>query len=161
MFEHLVFVYGTLKRGEPNHYLLQPESKSGQSIFVGTGCTEKKFPLVVATAYNIPHLLDVPGSGSKVSGEIFSVDQSMLNILDELEGIPKHYQRRRENIVLKDCSISEKDLALESDKHSFHSGGTLSCWIYVCGGFKEELLNLPYLAKFSSQATRYIPRFVL
>jgi len=59
---HRVFVYGTLKRGEPNHHWMTDTSK-GFSRFLGVGRTVKKYPLVIATKYNIPFILDCPGHG--------------------------------------------------------------------------------------------------
>ena len=59
--EYFVFVYGTLKRKEPNH-----EKYLSTSKFVTTACTIEKFPLVIASKYNIPFALDHPGLG-KVS----------------------------------------------------------------------------------------------
>jgi gamma-glutamylaminecyclotransferase len=59
---HRVFVYGTLKRGEPNHHWMTDTSK-GYSRFLGVGRTVKKYPLVIATKYNIPFILDCPGHG--------------------------------------------------------------------------------------------------
>ena len=153
MFEHLVFVYGTLKRGEPNYSLIQPGKQvSGKSVLIGTGHTQNKFPLVIATRYNIPHLLDAVGKGNLVTGEIYSVDESMLNNLDILEGIPKHYQRRRENIVLQECLLPHERT------EDLKANTVLNCWIYVCGNFKEELLQLPHLTSFSNEITGYIPR---
>ena len=60
--QYLMFVYGTLKRGQPNnHFMLQTET--GQAEFVCSGHTTRKYPLVVAGEYNIPYLLYVPGQG--------------------------------------------------------------------------------------------------
>lgn len=57
-----VFIHGTLKQNEPNnYYMMQPEN--GQSMFVGKGNTVTKYPLVVASRYNIPFVLDVAGQG--------------------------------------------------------------------------------------------------
>lgn len=57
-----VFIHGTLKQNEPNsYYMAQPEN--GRSMFVGKGNTAKKYPLVVASRYNIPFLLDAAGKG--------------------------------------------------------------------------------------------------
>lgn len=62
-----VFVYGTLKRNEPNHHwLTNPENGIGK--FVGEGTTKTKYPLVIATRYNIPFLLYSPGNGYFVKG---------------------------------------------------------------------------------------------
>ena len=54
----LVFVYGTLKRGEPNHYWLSDTRASGGSAtWLGPGVTRDTWPLVVVTEYNIPMML--------------------------------------------------------------------------------------------------------
>ena len=53
--ETKVFVYGTLKTGEPNHYWL--EDYGGKSRFLGAGITMDTWPLVVYTKYNIPMML--------------------------------------------------------------------------------------------------------
>ena len=59
---HLVFVYGTLRRGQHNNqFLLQRDI--GKSEFIGAATTLEKFPLVLATSYNLPFLLDARGSG--------------------------------------------------------------------------------------------------
>lgn len=62
MYSAKVFVYGTLKKGEPNHHWLEDVQK-GRHTFVSEGQTLTEYPLVVATKYNIPFLLDAPGMG--------------------------------------------------------------------------------------------------
>jgi len=57
---HVVFVYGTLKRGQPNHYILE---EFGNHQFFGTGCTELKYPLIIDRDSNLPFMLDAPGKG--------------------------------------------------------------------------------------------------
>ena len=64
---HLVFVYGTLKRGEPNNGFLD-DPAHGKRNFLVRGQTVEAFPLVVATEYGIPFLLDKPGLGQQVQG---------------------------------------------------------------------------------------------
>ena len=54
---YLVFVYGTLKKGEPNHSFMS------SSTFVSEATTCEKFPLVIASKFNIPFLLNKPGVG--------------------------------------------------------------------------------------------------
>lgn len=87
-----VFVYGTLKKGEPNHHWLT-EEKNGVAEYVGGGTSLIKLPLIVATKYNIPFLLNVSGSGHCISGEVYEVDDQMLMNLDDLEDYPKLYDR--------------------------------------------------------------------
>ena len=63
MGSHLVFVYGTLKRGEPNHYLLQ-QSDKGCCEFVSTAVTVDRWPLVVSPNYfSTPYMLAKAGTG--------------------------------------------------------------------------------------------------
>ena len=52
-----VFVYGTLKRNQPNHHYLS----TAEFITEATCC--QKFPLVIASKYNIPFAIDKPGIG--------------------------------------------------------------------------------------------------
>lgn len=56
-----VFVYGTLKRGEPNHNWFARD-ESGHYKFICNAKTIEKYPLVIATKYNIPFLLYSPGN---------------------------------------------------------------------------------------------------
>lgn len=50
-------------------------------------------PLVIGTRYNIPFLLNKPGVGSYVTGEIYEVDENMMTILDNLEDCQRLYKR--------------------------------------------------------------------
>lgn len=84
---HLIFVYGTLKRGHGNHYLLET------SHFVGTGWTE--LPLFLAEA-GIPFAFPLPESPHNtrpVAGELYAVDAATRRRLDRLEGHPYSYRR--------------------------------------------------------------------
>ena len=67
--QHRVFVYGTLRQGQQNFYLISDESK-GSAKFIGLGKTVHKYPLVVSGRYNTPFLLPVQGTG-KVSFAVF------------------------------------------------------------------------------------------
>jgi len=58
----LIFVYGTLKSGEPNYDLIRDESR-GKCTLRGRATTEEKYPLVVASRFDIPYLLYDPGKG--------------------------------------------------------------------------------------------------
>ena len=60
---HKVFVYGTLKSGQPNHYLLEGKRCVGNAEFLGKGRTVERFPLVISENYSYPFLLDKEGVG--------------------------------------------------------------------------------------------------
>lgn len=90
--QFLVFFYGTLKRGEPNHYWVS-NSENGFAKFVCNGKTDTKFPLIIGPKYNVPVLMNVPGTGHHIQGEIYSIDEKMLKKLDELEYYPELYDR--------------------------------------------------------------------
>ncbi len=79
-----VFVYGTLRSGEPNHYLLDDRA------LVGIVCTEPGFELVSLGAF--PAM--VAGGTTAVVGEVYEVDPVTLAALDRLEGHPRFYQRQ-------------------------------------------------------------------
>ena len=58
--KHLVFAYGTLKRGEPNFKWLTEEAE-GTFKVLAVGKTTKKKALVIGSRYNVPYLLDHSG----------------------------------------------------------------------------------------------------
>lgn len=90
--KYLVFVYGTLKMSQPNHYWLT-NPNNGSSRLVAKGKTNDQYPLLIATRYNIPFLVNMPSVGHTVNGEIYEIDSKMLIKLDELEGHPNYYLR--------------------------------------------------------------------
>lgn len=101
----MVFVYGTLKRQEPNHHVIDPEKhtcpeSSGVSKFIGRARTENAFPLVIGTRYNIPFLLDREGVGHSIHGEVYEVDEKVLQKLDKLEDYPGFYDREVQKMRL-------------------------------------------------------------
>ncbi|XP_054152510.1 gamma-glutamylaminecyclotransferase C-like [Oppia nitens] len=103
MAKHLMFVYGTLKRDQPNHYVLK-DSNNGVADCVGTGYTIDKWPLVIATKYNITQLLYKKFIGHQIFGEIYAVDDRMLSRMNELECHPKFYRRMTIEIEMDDMS---------------------------------------------------------
>ncbi|KAE8691275.1 putative gamma-glutamylcyclotransferase [Hibiscus syriacus] len=90
----LIFTYGTLKQGFSNHVLLQDLMRSGDAVSKGTYQTVENYPLVCGP-YRVPFLLNMPGSGHRVTGELYAVSPRGLSRVDELEGTSEgHYERR-------------------------------------------------------------------
>ncbi|XP_052180307.1 putative gamma-glutamylcyclotransferase At3g02910 [Diospyros lotus] len=89
----VIFTYGTLKKGFSNHGLLQDMMSTGDASFLGHHRTVERFPLVCGP-YRVPFLLNFPGSGHHVLGELYAVSERGLARMDELEGTDRgHYER--------------------------------------------------------------------
>lgn len=99
-----VFVYGTLKRGGYNHYILN------SSIFEQEIKTKEKYSMYSMGAFPFVLLAE---SLVQITGEVFSVTEEVLKRLDILEGYPYFYNR--EQILLEDGTrawiyyLQEKD----------------------------------------------------
>lgn len=78
-----LFVYGSLRRGEPAHHLL------AGATFIALAQTEPRFTLVDMGDY--PALVE--GGHTAVVGEIYDVDESRLADLDAYEEAPDVYTR--------------------------------------------------------------------
>jgi gamma-glutamylaminecyclotransferase len=88
----LVFVYGTLKRGFPNHDRCMPRAER-----VGTFRSRERYRLVLNGERFSPCLMAGAGRGRQVVGEVYAVDTAGLQQIDRLERIdrPDGYRRRR------------------------------------------------------------------
>nr|XP_054761994.1 putative gamma-glutamylcyclotransferase CG2811 [Lytechinus pictus] len=128
MMSNLLFLYGTIKSGQPNHSSV-PVDGLGLCKCLGTGRTETKWPLVIATKYNIPFLLDCEGNGYNVQGEVYEIDNDILADIDEKEGYPDHYDRRKVKIIMDKMADGSEPTTLE-------------CWFYLLPRFRQSLLAL-------------------
>lgn len=91
--KRLIFTYGTLKKGFSNHRLMEELISTGDASYVGAYRTTERYPLVCGP-YRVPFLLNIPGQGNRVWGEVYLVSEKGLARLDELEGTTRgHYQR--------------------------------------------------------------------
>jgi len=76
-----VFVYGTLKEGFANFGI-----NAGRRI-PGEFRTAERYPLHIVTEHHIPWLVNRPGEGEHVLGQLFEVDDRTLRDMDRLEQI--------------------------------------------------------------------------
>jgi gamma-glutamylaminecyclotransferase len=85
-----VFAIGTLKRGFPFH-----ERGLAAARFLGHFRSVKAYPLVIAGPWFAPMILDEPGVGHRIEGELYEVDDVGLARLDRLEsiGVPGNFRR--------------------------------------------------------------------
>jgi gamma-glutamylaminecyclotransferase len=86
---HFVFVFGTLKEGFPNFATNKGTRVPGS--FVTTEC----YPLYLVGERHSPWLINMPGEGERVYGQVFQVDDDTLAAMDKLERIhePDGYRR--------------------------------------------------------------------
>lgn len=83
MGDLLLFVYGTLQNGQPNHGLLDGASFCGMATMPGIEVHDLgPFPMAIVRA-------------GSVHGEVYAVTLDQLAALDRLEGVPRLYQRLR------------------------------------------------------------------
>ncbi|XP_015978635.2 gamma-glutamylaminecyclotransferase isoform X1 [Rousettus aegyptiacus] len=150
-----VFVYGTLKQGQPNHKVLLDDT-NGCATFQGRGHTVEPYPLVIAGEHNIPYLLNLPGHGHCVVGEIYAVDEQMLHFLDEFESCPDMYQRTLVRVV-----VFEWEGAHDTPNETPAANRTMQCFVYSTATYPPEWVHLPYHDNYDSQGKhglRYNPR---
>lgn len=78
---HLVFVFGTLKEGFPNF-----GTNAGTRVS-GTYETVNQYPLYLVGERHSPWMVNSPGSGEHVIGQVFRVDSNTLARMDALERV--------------------------------------------------------------------------
>lgn len=136
----LVFVYGTLRRNRPsNHILVDP--KTGSAIFLAAAQTVRRFPLVgIDRVFSFP-MLDAPGRGLQVNGELWEISRRKLQELDILEIEVAGFVRRQIYVSI--------------------TGGITPCWVYLYPHFDADRLEngeYPFHEEFTEDmAARYIP----
>jgi gamma-glutamylaminecyclotransferase len=94
--KHRVFVYGTLKKGFPNHdrYMASAEK-------LGNYQTDDNYPLVLIGERYVPCMINAPGAGKQVEGELYAVTDDCLKRLDVLERVNKADGYRRLKIHVR------------------------------------------------------------
>ena len=92
----LVFVYGTLKKGFPNHARWM-----GGARLMGRFRTGERYRLVLNGDRYSPCLMAGAGRGRRVVGEVYAVDAFGLKQLDRLEGAARRDGYRRRRIVVE------------------------------------------------------------
>ncbi len=88
-----VFVYGTLKRGFCNHFVM------GNSRFIEKVITKNKYLMFIDKFGGFPYILDLYNDGLQIKGEMFDVPAERIDFLDEFEGVPDLYHRKEIEVL--------------------------------------------------------------
>ena len=105
---HHLFVYGTLKKGFPLHRAMLG------ARYLGPHQTADCHPMFVAGPRFAPMMLNEPGEGRHVRGELYQIDSQELASLDKIESIGKPGNFR---VVLKLMPIG--------------GGASVDAWVYM------------------------------
>lgn len=100
-----VFVYGTLKRGQSNHSLLE------DSKFLGEYSAKD---MHIINTNNYPYAYEE--EGLQAIGELYEVNKKTMEALDTLEGYPSHYYR--------------KEVTVQPFRHILDESKAEKAWIY-------------------------------
>ena len=93
MSKTILFVYGTLKRGQKNHHFL-----AGQE-FLGEATTMPLYRLYALGWH--PGMVNDPDNGGEVRGELYAVDDETLAKMDMYVGVPDWFIRQ--DVAVRDC----------------------------------------------------------
>lgn len=111
-----IFVFGTLKQGFPNY-----QHNTGAHI-PGHFQMRESYPLYLVGKRQSPWLVDNPGYGNRVYGELFDVDSAALGAMDTLERVsdPDGYTRQTVQVCdetkkVQDAFVYVKSLAQFSE----------------------------------------------
>ncbi len=99
--KQLVFVYGTLKENFPNF-----ASNKGIRL-PGTSRTQERYPLYLAGERFSPWLVNSPGQGERVTGQVFAVEPATLAVMDALERITEPDGYRRVTLTLESTEAQD------------------------------------------------------
>jgi gamma-glutamylcyclotransferase (GGCT)/AIG2-like uncharacterized protein YtfP len=89
---HKLFVYGSLLSGLHNHHQLR------DSRLLGSGLTYDRFTMYDLESF--PCLVR-DEHGEYAHGEVYEVDDDVLERLDQLEGVPSFYQRETVTVTVR------------------------------------------------------------
>lgn len=130
---HTVFVYGTLKEGFRNHVHNQGTRRPG--------CFESvlALPLYIVGDRCLPWLLNRPGQGIKVTGELYDCDNQALARMDALEGTDTTGWYERRQVLVR--------AALDTAPDS----GTVPAWVYFGSeaGFARSACHWGPIAEYT------------
>ncbi len=106
IFEQFLFVYGSMKRGCPNHRRVQ------NSEYIGTYHTIGYYTMYADSSNQFPYVVEDEKRYS-IRGELYKITkQENFDAIDQLEGVPDFYRKKQVSVINK-------------------NGHRISAWIYL------------------------------
>jgi gamma-glutamylcyclotransferase (GGCT)/AIG2-like uncharacterized protein YtfP len=81
-----------MKRGFTNHYRLEKDN------FLGAAHTVKKYNIHPAPSYRYPYGIEKEKRW-ELKGELYELTQTDIQTIDEFEGVPKFYYRKKIDVI--------------------------------------------------------------
>jgi gamma-glutamylaminecyclotransferase len=108
-----VFVYGTLKEGFPNF-----GTNTGTRI-PGLFVTKDRYPLYLVGERHSPWMINTPGQGKQITGQVFEMSPEVLERIDILQRVsaPDGYQRMEITVRSQSAKPEDELLAHAYLKH--------------------------------------------
>lgn len=97
-----VFVYGTLKEGFANFGI-----NAGRRV-PGVFRTVQRYPLYIIGEHFLPWLVNQPGTGEHVLGQVFQVNNQVLRDMDVLEQIEEESWYSRVEIQVQEVGAQDQ-----------------------------------------------------
>jgi gamma-glutamylcyclotransferase (GGCT)/AIG2-like uncharacterized protein YtfP len=85
-----IFVYGTLKKDKSKNFYIVRDG----GIFLGKASTKPKYRLLKHWLDYFPSMIEDEENGVSVEGELWSVSDETLKILDSIEGVTHNLFKR-------------------------------------------------------------------
>jgi gamma-glutamylaminecyclotransferase len=128
-----VFVYGTLKEGFANFGI-----NAGRRV-PGMFRTVQRYPLYIIGKPFLPWLVNLPGTGEHVLGQVFEVNEQVLRDMDVLEQIDEEGWYSRVEIQVQEVGAQDQS--------------PLQAFVYFGAGERvyREHVHAGPLAEFTAQ----------
>lgn len=130
----LIFVYGTLKRGNGLHGALEGSEFVSEAITL-----DPVFNMHCNGAF--PLVSNVGKGGYRIIGELFTVSEMTLLNLDLIEGHPTHYRRTDTKFMLKDGNMITGQMYIYTGSVTNYKESTSGCWFPPTNVKLEEKLE--------------------
>jgi gamma-glutamylcyclotransferase (GGCT)/AIG2-like uncharacterized protein YtfP len=126
-----IFAVGTLKRGFPLH-----DEGLSDGTYLGEYRTRERFPMIIAGPWYAPMVLDQPGTGLQIKGELYEIPEVSLSRLDALESVgqPQHCAPRS----IRSARVIPAARSSTSSRESWRCRSTAGTWrtIRIAASFR-------------------------